>query len=143
MSEPSRIQRLAAETSKFLTVGAAAYVVDLGVFNLVLFATQASGEVKPVTAKIVSTICATLVAYLGNKSWTYSHRAGRRMSHELVMFFGLNGIAMLIAVACLGVSHYLLDLTSPLADNVSANIIGVALGTIFRFFTYRKFVFAR
>ena len=65
------------------------------------------------------------------------------MSHELVMFFGLNGIAMLIAVACLGVSHYVLDLTSPLADNVSANIIGVALGTIFRFFTYRKFVFVR
>ena len=28
---------------------------------------------------------------------------------------------MVIALACLGLSHYVLDLRSPLADNISAN----------------------
>ena len=55
--------------------------------------------------------------------------------------FLLNGIAMLIALACLWFSHYLLGLTSALADNISANVVGLALGTLFRFWSYRKWVF--
>jgi hypothetical protein len=31
--------------------------------------------------------------------------------------------------------------TSLLADNVSANLVGAALGTLFRFWSYRRFVF--
>jgi hypothetical protein len=49
---------------------------------------------------------------------------------------------MAIALACLAVSHYLLDLRSPLADNISANGVGLVLGTLFRFWAYRRFVFA-
>jgi hypothetical protein len=48
---------------------------------------------------------------------------------------------MLIAWACLAISHYLLGLTGPLADNISANGFGLVLGTVFRFWSYRKFVF--
>ena len=40
------------------------------------------------------------------------------------------------------ISHDLLGLTSRLADNVSANVIGLALGTLFRYWSYRRFVFA-
>jgi putative flippase GtrA len=29
-----------------------------------------------------------------------------------------------------------------LDDNISANVVGVALGTLFRFWSYRRFVFA-
>ena len=36
----------------------------------------------------------------------------------------------------------MLDLRSPLADNVSANGVGLVLGTLFRFWAYRRFVFA-
>ena len=39
------------------------------------------------------------------------------------------------------ISHDVLGLTSRLADNISANIIGLALGTIFRYLTYKRFVF--
>jgi putative flippase GtrA len=34
-----------------------------------------------------------------------------------------------------------LGLTSRLADNISANVVGVGLGTVFRFVTYKRFVF--
>ena len=48
---------------------------------------------------------------------------------------------MAIALSCLGFSHYVLDLRSPLADNISANLVGLALGMVFRFWSYRTFVF--
>ena len=39
------------------------------------------------------------------------------------------------------VSRDLLGLTSPLADNVSANVVGMAIATAFRFWTFRTYVF--
>ncbi len=138
----TRLRGLVPEASKFLTVGAVAYVVDVGIFNLLRFAGDfAPLAGKPLTAKIISAIVATIVAYFGNKTWTYAHRAGQSATRELMLFFGLNGVAMAIAVVCLWISHYVLGLDSALADNISANVVGVGLGTIFRFLTYRRFVF--
>ena len=53
----------------------------------------------------------------------------------------MNGAAMGIALLCLGVSHYVLGFTSPLADNIAANVVGLVLGTAFRFYAYRTWVF--
>ncbi|MEY3696701.1 MAG: hypothetical protein RJA41_351 [Actinomycetota bacterium] len=142
MSLITRIQNLVPEASKFLTVGAVAYVVDFGVFNLLRFAGEfAPLASKPLTAKVISAFLATLVAYFGNKNWTYASRKGQERRKEIIWFFGLNMVAMVIAVVCLWFSHYVLGLDSALADNISANFIGVGLGTLFRFVTYRKFVF--
>ena len=38
--------------------------------------------------------------------------------------------------------HYMLGLTSPLADNVSANVVGLFAGSALRFAAYRWWVFA-
>jgi putative flippase GtrA len=48
---------------------------------------------------------------------------------------------MLIALGCLWMSHYVLGFTSVLADNVSSNVVGLALGAAFRFWLYRVWVF--
>jgi len=48
---------------------------------------------------------------------------------------------LLISLLCLWVSHYLLGLTSLIADNISTNIIGLGLGTSFRFIMYRYWVY--
>ena len=39
------------------------------------------------------------------------------------------------------VSRYLLGLSDPVADNVSANVIGLGLGTLARFWALRRFIF--
>ncbi len=132
----ARIEHLIHEVAKFGTVGAFAYVVDVGVFNAVLWALG-----KPLTAKIISTLVATTVAYFGNRHWTYRHRDRSGLRREYVVFLALNGIGLLIALTCLGVSHYLLGFTSPLADNIAANVVGIGLGTVFRFWSYRRWVF--
>lgn len=149
-SVPSLVRRareamdvVVREMVKFGAVGAFAFVVDIAVFNLLRFGLGDGGplEHKPLTAKVLSTVCATLVAWLGNRLWTFRHRRRTAVHHELALFVLFNAIGMGIAVACLGVSHYVLDLRSPLADNISANVVGLVLGTLFRFWSYRTFVF--
>ncbi len=134
-----RLQGLLHEIAKFGIVGLSALVVDIGLFNLLLYFGPLEG--KPLTAKVVSVACATTVAYFGNRFWTFKHRGRTSFTREYVLFFLLNGVAMLIAVGCLWISHYALGLDSALADNISANVVGLALGTLFRFWSYRKFVF--
>lgn len=133
---------IAREFAKFGIIGFVNYFVDVGLFNLLQYSSHLGiFENQPIRAKIVSTAVATTLAYFANRFWTFRHRARTNMGREYVMFFLLNGVAMLIAVACLGFSHYVLGLTSPLADNISANVIGLGLGTLFRFWSYRKWVF--
>jgi putative flippase GtrA len=136
------IDRLAHELLKFGVVGGVGYVTDVGAFNLLRYA-GGEGPLydKPLTAKALSVTLATLVTYLGNRHWTWRHRERTDFRREYVLFFLLNGIGLAISLLCLFVSHYVLDLTSPLSDNISANVIGLVLGTTFRFWSYRTYVF--
>lgn len=134
----SRTRRLATEIARFGTVGAAAFVIDVGLFN-VLRATVLSNS--PLTAKTISVVVATAFAYVGNRHWTYSTRARTGVGRETTLFFVTNAVALLISWACLWFTHYALGLDSQLADNISGNVIAVALGTLFRFWTYRTWVF--
>lgn len=133
------------EMVKFGAVGALAFVVDVGLFNLLRFGLGDGGplETKPLSAKVISASVATVVAWVGNRAWTFRHRRRVRAAHELALFVVFNVAGMLIALGCLAVSHYGLDLRSARADNVSANGVGLVLGTLFRFWAYRTFVFRR
>jgi len=126
------------EMIKFGVVGLLAFVIDIGLANL-LWHTVLSDKVT--TAKIISGIVATLFSWVGNRQWTFRHRRSRPAHHEVLLFFGVNGVALLISAAALYVSHYGLGYVSILADNV-ATIVGIGLGTLFRFWAYRRFVFA-
>ena len=133
----ARIEHLIHEAAKFGVVGLIALVFDL----LRFYGGEGPMYDKPITAKIISVAVATTVAYFGNRYWTFRDRGRTSFGREYVLFFVLNGVGMLIAITCLWISHYLLDLTGPVADNISANVIGLGLGTIFRFWSYRKWVF--
>ena len=131
-----RLGHLVRELMKFGVVGSVAFLVDVAVFNLLLHATD-----KPLTSKTLSTVVATTVAYAGNRTWTFRLRGRSGVRREYALFFLLNGVGLVIALTCLGISHYVLGFTSRLADNIAANVVGLALGTTFRFWSYRRFVF--
>ncbi|HEU0286253.1 MAG TPA: GtrA family protein [Nocardioidaceae bacterium] len=143
LREPtSRPQQRAREFLAFVVVGGFGYLVDVGLFNLLRYAGDPGLlEHKPLTAKAISVSVATVVTYLGNRYWTWRHRAWSSTHREFAIFVVLNAIGMAIALVCLAVSHYLLGFTGPLADNLSANVVGLALGTAFRFWAYPRFVF--
>jgi putative flippase GtrA len=137
----ARVEHLVHEVMKFGVVGIVALVFDVGLFNLLMFSAHSPVYNKPLTAKIISVAVATTIAYFGNRYWTFRHRGRTSFGREYVLFFVLNGVGLAISVACLWFSHYALGLTSPLADNISANVVGIALGTMFRFWSYRRWVF--
>jgi putative flippase GtrA len=133
---------LAREVGVFGVVGLLAYGIDVGVFNLLRFAGEPGVlEAKPLTAKAISVGVATLASYAGNRHWTWRHRTRGRVHREVPLFFVVNALGLGLALLCLAVSHYALGLTSALADNISANVIGMALATAFRFWAYRTHVF--
>ena len=130
------------EFGKFGVVGMISLIVDVGLFNILMYAGGGMLADRPLTAKAIAVIAATAVSYGLNRNWTFSHRGGHTSKwREYALFFGLNGVAMLITLSVLWFSHYALGLDSVLADNISANVIGLALGMVFRFWSYRKWVF--
>jgi putative flippase GtrA len=140
----SSIDVLYREMAKFGAVGAIAFVVDTGVFNLmrtgIIGGDQGFAE-KPLTAKTISVFVATIVAWLGNRYWTFRHRRRASLQREFALFGVMNVGGLAISLTCLAFSHYLLGLTSALADNIAGNVIGLGLGTLFRFWAYRQLVF--
>lgn len=129
------------ELLRFGTVGGLAYVVNLAVFNLLLHGPWDVLAHKPVTVNVIAVAISTLVAWLGNRYWTFAARRTARRLRELVEFGLVNVGGLAISSACLAFSRYALGLDSILADNVAANGVGLVLGMIFRYAMYRSVVF--
>lgn len=132
-----RFRGLLSELGKFGLVGFLSLGVDLVVFNVAL----AVLPHKPLTAKVISTIASATNAYFLNRHWSFRARTRQHaLGRELGLFMLLNAFGLLIALSCLAVSHYVLGYQSRLADNIAANGVGLVLGTAFRFWSYRRFV---
>jgi putative flippase GtrA len=129
-------QLIVKELSAFGVVGAVNFCVDLGIFNLLHF----HYGVGVLTSKIVSTSISTTLSYFMNRHWSFSHRARTGLRREYLLFFVLNVIALLIALGVLAIVHYGLGFNDTLSLNV-ANIVGVGIGTVFRFWSYKRWVF--
>lgn len=138
-------QVLVEELAKFGTVGALVFVLDLALYNLLVFGLPGGGPGPlhewPLWGKTVSVAVATVCSWLGNRLWTFRHRHSEGVPQEFALFLFFNAVGLGIALGCLAFSRYLLGLDSQLADNISGNGIGLVLGTLFRFWAYRTFVF--
>lgn len=136
------VANLQKELGKFGVIGLIAFSIDLVIFNFLRFA---GGEGvlfdKPLTAKVISVLFATTFAFAGNRHWTFKDRSRSTFRRQYTLFFVFNLIGMIISLLCLWVSHYVLGYESALADNISANVIGLVLGTMFRFWSYHNWVF--
>ncbi len=143
---PDPVRRLARrllsrEVLTFLAVGGAGYVVDVVTFN-VLRSVHPFSALDPTVARTLAVVVAMCVTYVGNRTLTWrGHTSGDRR-RQVALFVLFNVIGFGFSVVSLAVSHDVLGLTGRLADNISANVIGLALGTVFRYLTYKRFVFA-
>jgi len=134
------------ELIKFAIVGATTFVIDSAIFYTLKLTVL---EPKPVTAKIISGIVAVIASYILNREWSFRDRGGRERHHEALLFFGFSGVGVLLSMAPLWFSSYVLDLRVPavsltmenIADFISAFIIGNLLQMAFRFWAFRRWVF--
>ena len=129
-----------AELAKFLSIGVLCTAVDLAV---------ASGlhlglGLGPTTAKTAAVLVATAVSYQANRLWAFSDRVDRdrRQRRDVAVFYLLNGVGLLITLVPVVATHYVLGQTGPTAFMVSS-VLGNVAATVFRFWAYRRYVFAR
>jgi putative flippase GtrA len=134
------------ELIKFAIVGGTTFIIDSGVFYTLKLTVL---EPKPVTAKIIAGIVAVIASYILNREWSFRDRGGRERHHEALMFFAFSGVGVLLSMAPLWFSSYVLQLRVPavsltmenIADFVSAYVIGNLLQMSFRFWAFRRWVF--
>lgn len=131
-----RFNRLFHELAKFGSVGAVAFVITTGTANLL----HGGLGVGPLTSNGIATVIATTFAYFANRYWTFRHRDRSGLGREYALFFVLNGIGLVITEVFIGFTHYVLDQRSLIAFNV-AQIIGTGVATLFRYWSYKRWVF--
>jgi putative flippase GtrA len=127
---------LLKELSAFGVVGAAAFVIDITLFQL-LYAHVGLGAV---TAKCLATLVSMTVAYFAHRYWSFSHRARTGLRREYLLFVVVNGLTLLLNVGAVAFVRYPLGQESALVLQV-ANLAGIALGTVIRYLSYRRWVF--
>ncbi|WP_423494744.1 GtrA family protein [Microbacterium esteraromaticum] len=136
-----RLRRLASVGSRFLIVGGISTLIEIGVFNLLVYAM----DVDVVWAKIIASLVALVNAYIGNREWTFRHRDRRGRVNEMVLF-------VLVNVACTGLGALLLWVgvetaavvlgrnAGPVTVNV-INLASIAIVVVVRFLLYHGLVF--
>jgi putative flippase GtrA len=134
------------ELIKFAIVGATTFVIDSAIFYTLKLTIL---EPKPVTAKVIAGIVAVIASYILNREWSFRDRGGRERHHEALLFFAVSGVGVLLSMAPLWFSRYVLDMQVPhvslaaenIADFLSAYLVGNLLQMAFRFWAFRRWVF--
>lgn len=136
-----RGRSLLTQLVRFGVVGGLGFIVDVGVFNVLRAHTPFGWSWWPVAAKAVSTVVAIAVNWIGNRSWTFREHRRADTGREAAEFLVASLIGGGVSLLCLVFSRQVLGLTSALDDNVSANVVGLLLGSGVRFCAYRWWVF--
>ena len=138
-----RMRKLISQFAGVGAVGLVGLVIDVGLFNL-LRATALNPDVVThgaLWATLVSTSVAIVCNWLGNRYWTFRRERRAHWWREGIEFALVSVGGLLIALGCVWFSEQVLDLHSLLSDNIAKNVVGLFLGTIFRFTFYRLWVF--
>ncbi|MFD2090335.1 GtrA family protein [Blastococcus deserti] len=127
---------LLRELSAFGVVGAACFVLDLTLFQI-LYSTVGLGAV---TSKLLASAVSTSVAFVGHRYWSFSRRARSGLRREYALFFAVNGLALALGMLMIAAVRYGLDQESALVLQLT-NVASIAVGTTLRFVLYRRWVF--
>ena len=133
------------EFSEFVALGAVATAVSASLYNVLAF-TSVFGEASltrhPVAAFVLSNLAGMAVSFAGTRWWVFRDRPPAGPAGGLVGFVVINMLSWSVPLASLSFSRYVLDLSSPWADNIAANVVGLGLGTVVRFWALRASVFS-
>lgn len=133
--------------SRFLAVGGVATIVAFVIFNLLVhgFNTGAHALLphQPILAYVIANTVGMAVSYTGSRRYTFRDRPSRHADGGISAYLIINVATMTLPIACLAISRNVLGLDDPLSDNISANVIGLAMGLGARFYLFRTYVFHR
>ena len=143
----NRWHRIFTEAYRFLAVGGLATVVAVIIFNFLVHGFHTGWDAplsgQPYLAFVLANLIGMAVSYRGSRTWVFKDRPPRTADGGRLLFVVINLATMLIPIACLWISRNVFDLDDPYSDNMAANVIGLFLGMVARFYLFRTLVFQR
>ena len=127
-----RMAELLPRPLRFLGVGGLGLLTDLAIFTLVM-----RFRIDPLSARLISLACATMVTWRLNRALTFD-RSGRHQGDEAVRYAVVTATAQGTSYAVFAA----LVLTVAGALPQAALIVGAAIGAIISYNGHRLFAFA-
>jgi putative flippase GtrA len=128
---------LMSEAIRFSVVGLAGVVVTDGGANVLRY----GAGLDRFTAVAIATITAVVMSFVASRYWTFRHRERSGLGRETVLFFVANGVGVAISEGCVWLASAFGG-----QGKLSYNIAlagGIALATLFRYWSYKKWVWPR
>ena len=129
------------EGAKFFLVGAFATVVDLKLFELLIW-------IFPIyiLGKVISFIISTLLKYWGNKYWTFKKHQKENVHREIIQFFSITLVGLAIDVSAFYYATKIIgpQFSMPTAIWIKLSVIFAALAAaLWNFLGYKFLVFKK
>ncbi|MFD1658209.1 GtrA family protein [Streptomyces caeni] len=131
-----QLDQLVREIAKFGAVGGLGTLVNFAVSNLLWHTTN----LQAVRANVIATVVAIAFNYVGFRYFTYRERDKTGRTRELTLFLAFSAVGLVIENGVLYTAIYGFGWDSSLQRNLF-KVFGIGLGTLFRFWSYRSWVF--
>jgi putative flippase GtrA len=144
-----KLPSIVMQGGKFVLVGGLNTLIDLGVLNLLMFATKIASGPWYSGFKGISFIAAVINSYLLNKFWTFKSKDSTNTGKEFIQFLVVSVLGFAINV---GVATFVVNVISPklaysgVSEVIWANIGAVAAtfcAMIWNFIGYKFIVFKK
>ncbi len=132
----TQLRLLYREIAKFGLVGIAGIGVNLLIFNLL----RGTTGIPTVRASLIATVVSIVFNYVGFRYFTYRDREKTHRGKEIGLFAFFSAIGALIENGVLYAATYGMHWDGPLANNFF-KFTGIGIATLFRFWSYRTWVF--
>ncbi len=144
----ARLRRVGGEAAKFSAVNVVATVVAIVLFNALVHGLPglyAPGPLKwmPVASYFIANCVGMAISFYGSRRYAFKHRRPTGPGGGALNYAIVNISSFLIPMLCLWTTRNVFGWDGVVADNLSANVLGASLATLYRFWAFRRFVFKR
>lgn len=142
-----RWRRISGEIIRFSAVNAVATIAAILIFNALVhgvkgwFEAPANGQ--PLPSFLFAHSVGMFISYYGSRNYAFKHRHAAGPGGGLLNYVVINLASFVIPIFCLFLTRSVIGWDSVYADNISGNVIGAFLGSTFRFWAFRRFVFTK
>ncbi|MDN5895613.1 MAG: GtrA family protein [Nocardioides sp.] len=140
-------KRLIDETLRFLAVGGVATLVAFVIFNFLVHGLYITDDGwllnHPTLGYIVANTVGMGISYRGTRNWAFKNRETAHADGGRTAYVLINVATMAFPIGCLWISRNVFHLDDAVADNISANVIGLGLGMVARFYLFRQVIFSQ
>ena len=142
----SKIRGFFFQLSKFGLIGITNTVIDLGIYNLLIFMSDVSSGYLIAVFKSFSVLAAIVNSYIWNKFWSFEKKEVSNFGEEFTQFLLVSLVGLLLNVGITAFVVNVIGAPAGMAEKTWANIGGLTASILvltWNFIGYKFFVFKK